>query len=102
MARLTKGECPVQDDPEPEGMTVTEVAERYWTYAKGYYVDPDGNPTTQLRIVQLALRGLRACCGRIEAESFSPRHLKAVRQHWIDSGCAHKTCNEFTSQVSGA
>jgi hypothetical protein len=65
---LADGRFLPPDDPHV-GLTVTELALRYWRYAKGYYVK-DGRPTGALPGIKVALRILRTTYGPTRASDF--------------------------------
>jgi len=87
-------------EPRP-GLTVTELAVAYMRHVARYYVK-DGRPTTQVGIVRLAIRGLRALYGPTPAAEFGPLALKAVREHFIAAGLARSTINGHVARIRQA
>lgn len=65
------------------GLTVAEVIEHYWCFAKGYYTK-NGEPTGQLERVRRSLRMVNDLYSALPAAEFSPLKLKAVRQKMVD------------------
>ena len=49
--------------PEMDQLTINGLIFVYWQYAKGYYVDQDGQPTQELNDMRLSLRPLRQLYG---------------------------------------
>ncbi|MCL2649165.1 MAG: hypothetical protein FWD61_19555 [Phycisphaerales bacterium] len=85
--------------PAPQlEITVVEVAERYLTWAKDYYVK-HGKETAEPSNVALAFRPLIKLYGRTKAAEFGPRALKAVRQEMIDNGGSRKYINRHVGRL---
>ncbi|HVK18562.1 MAG TPA: site-specific integrase, partial [Fimbriiglobus sp.] len=83
-------------------LTVAELALAYLRYAEGYYVGPDGKPTSTLTGVRLSLRPLRQLYGHTPAREFGPLALKAVRQKFAESGIGRVEVNRRTRVVRRA
>jgi len=79
----------------PEQITIVELVARYWKYAQGYYVKPDGTPTI-LHRVKRAIKPVKDLYGTSKVANFGPNSLRAVRQTWILAGLARKTVNDYT------
>jgi len=79
-------------------ITVAEVAERYLTFAQGYY-RKSGLPTSEVKNIPLALRPLVKLYGRTPAAEFGPRALKAVRQTMIDGKVTRKYINRHVDRI---
>lgn len=79
-------------------LTIVELLEGFWRWADGYYVK-NGKPSTQIAAITPPLRRLREQYGEQLAAEFGPLKLKALRQSWVDDGCARTTCNAYTSAV---
>lgn len=82
-----------------EEITVAELAAAYWRHAQGYYVKPDGRPTSSLESIRCALKPLNELYGTIPAVDFGPSALRVVREGWIKQGSARSTINTYTSLV---
>jgi integrase len=50
-------------------------------YAEGFYLHPDGTPTSEGNNIKAALRPLRQLYGSTPAAEFGPKRLKALRAH---------------------
>ncbi len=74
-------ELPPPQAPAP-ALTITELIARYWRFAKTYYVK-NGNPTSEIHAIKLALRFVRRLYAHEPAVEFSPLRLKAVREAMI-------------------
>jgi integrase len=70
------------------GLSVSELLLHYWRFAEGYY-RKNGQPTTQLDRIRLALRPVRELYGHTEARDFGPKALKAVRDWMLRAPCGH-------------
>ena len=88
------GVMPKQDD-----ITVAEVVNAYWKYAKAEYVDTHGKPTSHLECIRYSLIPLLDLYGDILAKDFGPKALRNVRQTWLEAGNARKTCNARTGDI---
>ncbi len=85
-------EPPVPSDSGFPNLSLNELLLRYWSFAQTYYVK-DGQPTKELTSMREALGHLRAVYENLSAGEFSPRKLKAVRQHMIDAGLCRGVIN---------
>jgi len=81
-----------------DGLTVAEVALRFWGFAKRYY-RKDGRPTSELDEFRLSIRPLRQLYGATPALDFGPLALKAVRQTMIESGLSRGVVNHRTARI---
>ena len=74
--------------PSQSGLSVSEILDRYWTYATVYYrqVDPDSGKSVhtphQYR-VKKAIDAVRALYGHTEARRFGPVALQAIRSELV-------------------
>jgi integrase len=88
-------------EPEPEAsndFTIAELCAQYNRWATGYYVK-SGEPTSELKNVRRAIKGLCDVYPSLAAKEFSPLKLKLVRQRFIDDGLSRLTCNRYTGIV---
>jgi integrase len=67
-------------------LSVNELILAYWRFAEGYY-RKNGEPTSQLDRVRLALRIVRELYGYTPARDFGPKALKAVREKMLTAPC---------------
>jgi integrase len=75
-------------------LTVAELAVRYLTFAKGYYVK-NGKPTGWQVHIKMVLRLVGEAYGRSLARDFGPLALKAFRQQFIDAGHSRGYINKL-------
>jgi integrase len=68
-----------------DGLTVAELASRYWLHATNKHVR-GGEPTAEQFKIKTALRQLLRLYEQLAAAEFSPVHLKVVRRNMIDGG----------------
>ena len=82
-------------------VTVNELMLAYHRHAQSYYVK-DGEPTSEVRNVGLALRPVRQLYGHTPAKAFGPLALKAVRQSMIGAGLCRNEVNKRVRHVARA
>ena len=88
--------------PRPESdLTVAELAQRYWQFAKGYY-RKDGQPTGHVQAIRQALRPLRETYAFTLAADFGPLALRAVQQKLVGAGNARSYVNHLCAIVKRA
>ncbi len=75
-----------------DGLLVSELAARYWSYATQKYVR-HGQPTAEQHHVKTALKHLLRLYENHIAAEFGPTHLKVVRQSMIEAGWARNYIN---------
>lgn len=91
--------------PRPAGpaagsdTTVNKLLLAFLTYPRGYYVGPDGTPTSEYAEVVPAGRPLEGLYGHTRAVEFGPLALKAVRQKFADAGLSRGEVNRRTRLV---
>ena len=81
-----------------QDITISELAIRYWDFAKRYY-RKDGKPTSTLSEIRVALRPLKRLYGRTHASEFGPIAYKAVREVMVADGLTRGTINERMSDI---
>ncbi|MBX7165131.1 MAG: site-specific integrase [Pirellulales bacterium] len=74
-------------------VTVDDVIAAYWQFAETYY-RKQGEPTGELDNLRHALRPLHQLYGPTEANTFSPRGLKALQQRWIEQDISRGVINQ--------
>ncbi len=96
---LATGEVPASREPEaePVGPTVAELILAFLKHAEGYYRRPDGTPTGEYGNIVEAVKPLKQLFGQVEARTFGPKSLKAVR----DAMVAGKLCRNVVNQRIG-
>jgi site-specific recombinase XerD len=89
---LTAGRRWPPNGREVGELSVTELIQRYWTFAKGYY-RKNGVPTKSLENIRLALRPLRKLYGRTLVKDFGPKSLQTLQQHLVKAGLSRGVIN---------
>ena len=79
-------------------LSVNELLVAYFRHVQEYYVK-DGEPTSEVRNIGLALRTVRASHGHTQAKDFGPLALKAARQALVDSGICRNEVNKRVRRV---
>ncbi len=82
---------------EQGGVTIDELAVRYWEFAREYY--PSGARTNELENMRYAIRPLRKLYGPTAGAAFGPKALKSVRDHMIRQGLARNTINARVGRI---
>jgi len=95
---LATGRRGTAQDVADQHISVTQLIAAYWKFAQGYYRKA-GKPTSELSVIKLALRDLKAFYGKEPATDFGPLKLKAIREHWITQGHARKTINDQCGRI---
>ena len=95
---LATGRRGTAQDAADDEITITQLIAAYWKFAQGYY-RKGGKPTSELSVIKLAIRDLKAFYGKEPANDFGPLKLKAVREHWIGQGHARKTINDQCGRI---
>lgn len=80
-------------------LSVNELVERFWIWARTHYRDAGGGPSTELRDYRPTLRPFRELYGSTPADEFSPLKLKAVRQRMIDAGLSRGVVNQRVGRI---
>jgi len=80
-------------------LTVAELGAGYLRFAKGYYRDPDGAPTSSMNRVHLGLRALRQSHATLPACEFGPLCLQAIQNRLAKQGNSRAYVNHLTEQI---
>ncbi|HJN09844.1 MAG: site-specific integrase [Pirellulaceae bacterium] len=80
-------------------LTVAELTISYVEFANGYYVNPDGTPSTELGCMIDAMRPLGQLYGISLVRDFGPLALKAVREHYVTLGWSRSYINHAVSRI---
>jgi integrase len=94
LARGRQRETSSETDPP----TVNEVMVPYLRHVKIHYTK-EGQQTTEVTLIQHALRSLKARYGHTLAQDFGPLALKALRQSFVDEGICRAQCNARTQRI---
>jgi integrase len=90
---------PLEQSAAPTGsIQVKELALRFFDHAEGYY-QRDGQPTSELTCIRMALRRLLKLYGELPAAEFSPQKLKLVREEFIRDGNCRSVVNQNISRI---
>jgi integrase len=84
-------------EPAP-GITVAAIGLRYLDHCESYYRTPDGNTTSSVAGVEMALRALFPFSDT-PAAKFGPRTLKTVREALVREGRPRVTCNRVAKTI---
>lgn len=82
-----------------EQVTVVELCDAYLAYAEGYYVGPDGKPTSTMHEVRSVIDCMLGLYGDRPVASFGPLALQACRGRWIDAGLTVGVINKYCGRV---
>lgn len=89
--------------PQPSkhatGLLVKEVIAAFWQHAEGYYLAPDGKPTSELDNYRQAMRPLAKLYANTPASDFGPLALAAVREAMIDGGWTRRNINKQVNRL---
>ncbi len=85
-------------NPDAVHFTIDELALLYMGHAREYY-QKDGEPTSELNNVQIALRPLLEVCGTIPVSRFRATDLIRVRNAMIASECVRTSINRQIGRI---
>ena len=80
-------------------LTIVELLSAVLRHAKTYYLDAEGNPTSELATFGTLVTRLRSTYGRTAAIEFGPLRLTAFRQSLVDHGLSRRVINRSISRV---
>lgn len=81
--------------PPPDGITVTELCERFAAHATTHY----GPRSSEFKHYAAVLARLADGCGDLPARSFGPAALKRVRGSFVAAGWQRQTVNDQARRV---
>lgn len=90
---LVTGRAPQRKDQCATVLTVAALGKAYLQWARGYYRDADGGPSSGLGPVEAAVKGMINLYGNTPAVAFGPVALRAVRQQMIDADLCRNVIN---------
>jgi integrase len=82
----------------PGTLTVTELIDRYFTFAEQYYLK-NGEPTSERACILQALQRLKRLYGPTPAAQFGPLALQAIQQSMVGESLARRTINGHIDRV---
>jgi len=86
-------------DPAAFSGTVSSLSALYIAWARARYRRSDGAPSSQVHVVENALRALVRMHPTMPAEDMNAARLQGVRQAMIDQGFVRKTVNSYTTTI---
>lgn len=75
--------------PDPQAITIAEVANAFLKHANTYYRRPDGTQSSEIGNVKQSLGPLLTLYSRTPGVEFGPLKLKVVRDAMIKMGCCY-------------
>ncbi len=85
-------------DPRP-GCLVLSLIDAFLTHAEGYYVRPDGSPTTEVAEFRRTFAVLVHVAGRLGVNDIRPRHFTEARQQMIEAGLSLGVINQRMGRI---
>ncbi|MFP6584159.1 MAG: recombinase XerD, partial [Candidatus Hydrogenedentota bacterium] len=82
-----------------DDVRVLHLIGSYWSWAKGYYRDVDGEETSQLHVVKSSLRVLKEFYADLHVSEFGVRQLKTLQHEFVTRGLARSTVNMYVGIV---
>lgn len=90
--------CPRRQDTRDDGISIAALVVAFMDHAQRWYVK-DGEPTQEVKSMQLSLRPVVRLYSDTAAADFGPTALKACRQQMIDDGLSRTTINNRIARV---
>ena len=87
-----------QRQDAPASLSVNQLVLLYMRHAEHHY-RKNGEPTSELSCVRIALRPVIAESGTLEAAAFTPKMLKAVRDRMIDRRFVRTSINQHVGRI---
>lgn len=85
--------------PAMDDLTIVELIDRFWTYAERFYVDLQGEPTTEQAAYRQALKPLREMYGHSQASTFGPKALQLLQGEMIRRGWNRRYLNSQVGRI---
>ena len=85
-------------NPDSVSITLNRLRIAYLRHAEEYDVK-DGEQTTEVGVIRIALRVLVAAWGKLPVHEFGPKKLKAVRDQMIAKGWVRKSINQHVKRI---
>ena len=98
LARIPRVDNDRRDGGPAEDLSIAELLLAYIQFAADYY-RKNGQPTTELANIRLALRPLRDLYSLTPASDFGPKALKTVRQAMIEAGLCRNEINKRARRI---
>jgi integrase len=81
------------------GCLVAELADRFTLWARGYYRDEEGNPTSEVVAIEVACRLLVKEFGAEEVDDFRSKEIRELGKIWAKEGLRQRTINAYLSRI---
>jgi integrase len=81
-------------------LTIDDLALLYMRHVRQHY-RKDGQPTSEVSNIRVALRYIVRRYGEKLARKFGPKSLKTIRQDMIDGGIVRTSINRIVSRIKG-
>ncbi|MEZ6130530.1 MAG: hypothetical protein R3C59_17730 [Planctomycetaceae bacterium] len=78
----------------------TPIVHPFLEHCESYYVK-NGEQTSEVSVIRIALREVVAQCGRLPASQFSPLRLKAIRERMIAQKWKRNRSISRSAELSG-
>lgn len=85
-------------DARISGIKIIEIIAVYWEHAEIYY-QKNGEPTSELNSIRLALRPLKRLYGSQHATKFGPLALKTVRNSMVQAKITRTRINQHVGRI---
>jgi integrase len=86
-------------EPSPALLSIAELIERFWGWAKVYYQRPDGTPTGYADVCKAALRPVLRLFSKTLVAEFTPQGHKLVRAEMVRMGWCRNHFNAAIRRV---
>jgi integrase len=83
----------------PGSFRVKDLILQYYRFAQIEYVDENGEPTTEVTSIRIALRRLRKLFGNVAVAGFGPKSLKLVQTSLTAEGLSRKYINDSINRI---
>jgi integrase len=84
---------------DADALTIVELLAAFRKHAQTYYVDHEGQPTSELATYQTLIKRFKKLYGRTLAVEFGPLKLKAFRESLVDEKLSRGVVNRTISRV---
>lgn len=85
-------------DPNHLRLTIDDLCLLYMEHVRQHY-RKNGEETSEVRNIQVALRPLVRLYGRIRPREFGPKKLKKIREAMIEAGCVRTSINRQIGRI---
>lgn len=89
----------VRDRQDAGGITIEELAEKYYTFARKHYVNRDGTPSGQASNMLHAMRELTDHCGNMKVADLMAMDVRDCREKMIAKNLSRTTVNGRINRI---